>query len=147
MFINFLVVKCIFSSVQLNSHNFLWRTLKVYEKSFHLNKKSLRFIKIQWRYSAMKFLLNCSTNLTISEKKNMSIIRRLSTFINCKQQIPRGNIHWKKIHQNQRSGGFLIADARRQGREGLDAFWKNIDSIVQNRRRSFSHTFLGNYLR
>ena len=38
----------------------------------------------------MKFLLNCLTNLTTSEKKNMSIIRRLSTFINYKQQIPRG---------------------------------------------------------
>ena len=102
-------------------HNFLLRTLKVYEKSFHLKKKV---------HSAMKFLLNCSTNLTTSEKKkNMSIIRRLSTFTNCKQQIPRGNIHWKKIHQNQRSGGFSIADARYQGGKRLDALWKNIDLI------------------
>ena len=54
----------------------------------------------------------------------MSIIRRLSTFINCKLRIPRGSIHWKKIHQNQRSSGFSIADARRQGGEGLDALWK-----------------------
>ena len=63
----------------------------------------------------MNFLLSCSTNLTTSEKKNISIIPRLSTFINCKQQIPRGNIHWKNVHQNQRSGEFSIADARRQG--------------------------------
>ena len=62
LFINVLVAKCIFSSVPPDFHNFLLRTLKVYEKSFHLKKKLSRFIKNQWRYSAMKFLLNCSTN-------------------------------------------------------------------------------------
>ena len=35
LFINFLVAKCIFPSVTLNFQNFLLRTLKVYEKSFH----------------------------------------------------------------------------------------------------------------
>ena len=68
---NVSVAKCIFSSVPPHFHNFLLRTLKEYEKSFHFKKK---------------FLLNCSTNLTTSEKINMPIIRRLSTFINRKQQ-------------------------------------------------------------
>ena len=69
-FITCLVAKCILSSVPLNFHKFLLRTFEVYEKSFYLKKKrSSRFIKKQWKYSAMKLLLNCSTNLTTSVKK------------------------------------------------------------------------------
>ena len=115
LFINCLATKCIFPSAPFNFHNFLLRTLKVYEKSFHLNKKTF---KIHWETMEIQcdeVVAQLLKKKTTSKKKHMSIIRRLSTFINCKQQIRRGNINWKKIYKNHWSDGFSIADARRQG--------------------------------